>query len=75
MNYNDCEICQHHEDVRTAKELLKKAVEASLFALMHKTEEAYENEYIAREAFCKFVQEHSEIELRFKQEENKDETS
>lgn len=72
MNYNDCEICQHHEDVGTARELLKKAIESSLFALMDKTEEAYQKERVAKEAFCKFVQEHPEIEIK---EENKDETN
>jgi len=75
MNYNDCDICQHHEDVGTAKEFLKKAVEASLFALMHKTEEAYEKERVARQAFCEFMQSHPAIEITLKEEENKDETS
>lgn len=75
MEKNECEICQHHENVKTAKEFLKKAIEASLFALMYKTEEAYENEYIARKAFCEFMQEHPEIEITLNEEENKDETS
>ena len=75
MNYNDCEICQHHEDVVTAKEFLKKAIEASVFALMHKTEEAYEKESVAKGAFSKFMQSHPAIEITLNEEENKDETS
>lgn len=75
MNYTDCEICQHHEDVVTAKEFLKKAIEASVFALMHKTQEAYEKESVAKAAFSKFMQLHPAIEITLNEEENKDETS
>lgn len=54
MNYNNCEICQYNEDLEKGTKLLSEAVHASLFALMSKTEEAYEKERIARKAWSDF---------------------
>lgn len=72
MSHNDCPMCQLNEDLRIGADLLSEAVHASLFALVFKTEEAYEKERITKQAWVEFMNAHPQIEL---EEGDKNETS
>lgn len=48
MTDKDCEICQHQDDVDKATQLLRRAIAASLYSMIDKTEAALEEEISAR---------------------------
>ncbi len=59
MCYNNCEICQYNENLKQGEKLLSEAIYASVFALMSKTEDAYEKERVAHKAWSDFSEENT----------------
>lgn len=57
MTDKDCEICQQQDDEDKAAQLLRKAIAASLYTMIDKTEAALKQEISAREELEAFLAE------------------